>query len=363
MASLIALLYFGKIFFVTMIVAMVFAFILDPVVKLFMRLRVPRGVASFFTCSLALSTLYLGALAVYTQAAGLLEDLPAYSARINELVDDLALRLESAEKSMQTVVLPPRLRDRRPEVTPTPIPKKTAVPRRRSADPPEPPPVQEVRIKQERPPLVNSLYDYIRGFYDVILMASFVPFLVYFMLSWRDHVRRTFLQIFEGPQRMIVGKSYEGIANMTRGYVVGNFFLGLLLAAATTSVCFLCKLPYSLLAGPLSGFLSLIPYVGLPLAMIPPFFVALPVYSKLSAYLIIGSSVAFLHLLALNLLYPKVVGSRVHLNPLAVTIALMFWGTLWGGVGLVLGIPITAGIKAVCDNVRSLQGYGKLLGD
>ena len=43
-------------------------------------------------------------------------------------------------------------------------------------------------------------------------------------------------------------------------------------------------------------------------------------------YLILGTTVAFFHLLALNLLYPKLVGSRVHLNPLVVTVALMFWG-------------------------------------
>jgi len=65
----------------------------------------------------------------------------------------------------------------------------------------------------------------------------------------------------------------------------------------------------------------------------------------------------------LNLLYPKVVGSRVHLNPLVVTVALMGWATLWGAAGLMLAIPITAAIKAVCDNVESLQAYGKLLGD
>jgi predicted PurR-regulated permease PerM len=74
-------------------------------------------------------------------------------------------------------------------------------------------------------------------------------------------------------------------------------------------------------------------------------------------------SVAVLHLLALNLLYPKFVGSRVHLNPLVVTIALMFWGMLWGGIGLLLAIPMTAAFKAVCDNVVSLQAYGRLLGD
>jgi predicted PurR-regulated permease PerM len=114
---------------------------------------------------------------------------------------------------------------------------------------------------------------------------------------------------------------------------------------------------------PLSGFLSLVPYIGLPLAMIPPFFAALPVYNRLAPYLILGTVIAFLHMIALNLLYPKLVGSRVHMNPLAVTVALMFWGTLWGAIGLVLAIPVTAGLKAVFDNVQEWQPYGKLLGD
>jgi predicted PurR-regulated permease PerM len=41
----------------------------------------------------------------------------------------------------------------------------------------------------------------------------------------------------------------------------------------------------------------------------------------------------------------------------------MFWGMLWGGIGLVLAIPLTAAIKAVCDNVAGFEAYGKLLGD
>jgi predicted PurR-regulated permease PerM len=123
------------------------------------------------------------------------------------------------------------------------------------------------------------------------------------------------------------------------------------------------RLPYPLLIGPISGFLSLVPYIGVPLAVVPPMIAALPVYSTPTIYIVIAMVVTTVHLLALNLLYPKMVGSRVHLNPLAVTIALMFWGTVWGGIGLLLGIPITAGIKAVCDNVGSLKPYGKLLGD
>ena len=122
-------------------------------------------------------------------------------------------------------------------------------------------------------------------------------------------------------------------------------------------------LPYPLLAGPVSGFLSLVPYVGLPLALIPPAIVAIGGGHALGSFLIILFVIAMLHLIALNLLYPKIVGSRVHLNPLVVTVALMFWGFLWDAAGLLLAIPLTAALKAVCDNVKSLRPFGKFLGD
>lgn len=368
LAAVIGLLYYGRLFFITVTIAVILAFILDPLVEAFMRMRMPRGLASFFTCSLALLVVYVGALAFYTQGVGLLADLPTYSERINEIVDSAVARFEKTEESIFSLIVPRRLQggNRKAQViTSGPEAPATKSPaRRRSA---EPPPtttqVQEVRLSQESEPLINRLAPHFSAFYDVFLMASFVPFLVYFMLSWRDHMRRSFLQLFDGPDRMIAGKSWEGVADMARAYVVGNFILGLLLSAASSFIFWRANLPYPLLVGPVSAFLSIVPYVGMPLALIPPFFAALPIYNKVGAYLVIGSAVAFLHLLALNLLYPKLVGARVHLNPLAVTIALMFWGSLWGAAGLVLGIPITAGIKAVCDNVRELEPYGRLLGD
>jgi predicted PurR-regulated permease PerM len=118
-----------------------------------------------------------------------------------------------------------------------------------------------------------------------------------------------------------------------------------------------------MLAGPLSGFLSLVPYVGLPLALVPPLLVALPAFNSVSLYLLVIALVTGFHLLALNVLYPKLVGSRVHLNPLTVTFSLMFWGFLWDAPGLVLAIPLTAAFKAVCDNVKGLRQVGKFLGD
>ena len=150
---------------------------------------------------------------------------------------------------------------------------------------------------------------------------------------------------------------------MVRAFVIGNFLLGLLLSAASGLLFASVDLPYWLIVAPISGFLSLVPYIGLPMAMVPPLVAALPVSHEPTLYLFITVSVGVLHVLALNLFYPKFVGARVHLNPIVATIALMFWGMLWGAIGLLLAIPITAGIKAIFDHVDPLKPYGRLLGD
>ncbi len=363
-AAAVALLYYGRVFFITMVVAITIAFLLDPLVTPFLKLRMPRAVASFIVCSVALLLLYLLGLGLYTQFSGFVQELPTFSERMNELVDNVATRVDDVEKRTYQVVVPKRFQEAPPPVG---VPAPEVGRRRRGAKVVEPPlvPAQipEVRIHTEPTPLLTYVYGYVRSFYDVLLMASFVPFLVYFMLSWRDHMRRSFLYLFSGSERQVVGKSWQGVADMVRAYVIGNFILGLMLATISSSFFFAIRLPYWPLVGPLSGFLSLVPYVGLPMAMIPPLAVGLIIYNQPTIYVMIAVVVAVLHLIAMNLLYPKVVGSRVHLNPLVVTVALMFWGTIWGGIGLLLAIPITAGIKAVCDNVTSLHGYGRLLGD
>jgi predicted PurR-regulated permease PerM len=364
----VAALYLGRPFFVTMVIAVIIAFILDPFVQFFVRLMVPRGVASFLVCSIALALLYLFGLGVYWQAQALWEEMPVYGARMNELVDAFTAKMDSFEKSAYQMVMPKRAAQAQQQQAELTRQQAQQRARRRFADPvlPPPPPlgqVQEVRIRPDESPWITYLYANMRSLYTTLLMLSFVPFLVYFMLSWRDHIRRSFLNFFEGETKLSATKAWEGIANVARAYVLGNFILGVVLAVVS-SVCFYTwHLPYWPLVGILSGFLSLVPYAGLPLAIVPPLFAALPVYSTVGPYLMIATLVAFFHLLALNLLYPKMVGSRVHLNPLVVTVALMFWGTLWGGVGLVLAIPIVAGVKAVFDAVDSLGNYGRILGD
>jgi predicted PurR-regulated permease PerM len=358
----IALLYWARVFFITLVTAVAISFMLEPLVALLMRVRFPRALASFVVCSLALLAVYLLGLGAYTQVASLIDDYQQnYGQKVALAVQNVRTSIEEMEKRTYQLVIPAQQQKQQQQLNLSRQRKKKnaeSAPAAAATVPAAPEPRAPDRF-----PVTEFLYTRLGSLYQTLLMASFIPFLVYFMLSWRDHAHRSFLQFFEGDDRLIAARSLERIAELVRGFVVGNFVLGLFLASISSLIFWKMGLPYPLLTGPLSGFFSLVPYIGLPLALAPPLLVSLMVFERVSSYLLLASIVMLMHILALNLLYPKLVGRRVHLNPLVVTVALMFWGFLWDAPGLVLAIPLTAGIKAVCDNVSSLSVYGKFLGD
>lgn len=369
---IIAILYWARVVFITTITAVIVALILEPFVGILVRWRLPRSLATLMVGLFAAALMYFGAIATFNQISGLASDAPAFKDNLAAFIGRMTDRIQEIEDSSSHLLSPVR----KPEPAPTPPAAPAAEPRaatrnnRRQSGPvppvvPEPvvpAPIQEVRIHEEKNPIAE-IYGRLSSVYEFVLMASFVPFLVYFMLSWRDHIYHSFLRFFDGPDRVAVSRSLEGVAEMARAFVVGNFMIGVLLATVSWAVFAIIHVPYPLLAGILSGFLSLVPYAGMVLALLPPVLSIIAGGDTGTAVVIVLIIVLTLHLTAMNVLYPKIVGARVHLNPLVVTFSLMFFGFLWDAAGLLLAIPITAGIKAVCDNVAGLRSFGRFLGD
>jgi predicted PurR-regulated permease PerM len=104
------------------------------------------------------------------------------------------------------------------------------------------------------------------------------------------------------------------------------------------------------------------PYLGVILALVPPLAAGADKLHEGGAIAILVTVVG-LHLFAMNVLYPKVLGKRLQLNPLVVTIALLIWGWIWGAAGLVLAVPIMGVIKIICDHVTSLRAFGEWMGE
>lgn len=330
-----------------------------------MKLRAPRPAATAIVLGVAFVGVYVLGAMVWSQFATFAEDLPTYIAHVNEVWTRANEDIDRFEQRSIELLVPKNLRQQ--TQPPVQKPQDTSRRRRRPNTPTDtaalPPLIQEVRIHTDPKPAISIIYGYLSGYLHVLVMASFVPFLIYFMLSWRDHLNRSVLRLFHGEDRYRMGQAWTGIGDSTRAYVLGNFILWVFLSSISAITFFVLGVPYWPIIGPLSALCSLVPYVGLPLSVIPPVLAAIAIPNRLKIILVIVVVTAAFHVFAMNFLYAKIIGHRVRLNPLIVTVALMFWGLVWGGVGLLLAIPITAAIKAVCDNVESLEPYAKLLGD
>ncbi len=321
---------------VVLLVSILLAFILAPIVEFLQRFRLSRSLASLIPVLLLLTIVGGITYASYNQAASFVHNLPKYSVQIREEIARLRQKAERIESRIEGA--------------------------------PEPPPSQDARRGGTQFTFGNASNwtDLVtRGFGSVsqaLLAASFVPFLVYFMLSWQQHARSATVMLFPLEDRHTAYVTIGLIAKMMRSFMVGNLLIGLFMSAVGTLVFALLHLPFFYFVGPISGFLSLIPYLGVVLAVIPPLIVGIGQIGSGDAIVIVVTVFA-LHLFSLNVLYPKFLGSRVQLNPLTVTISLLFWGWLWGAMGLVLAVPVTGAMKIIFDHVQPLKPYGVWLGE
>ena len=323
--TIILLCYYGELVLAVMLISVLVAFILAPVVDFLQFFRLPRGVAAFVAVLLLVAGFGGVFYFSFNQGATLVHDLPKYAGQVREEV----MRFRKSAEDFEVLTSE-----------------------------------EEKGVVKVRP--ATDWTDILtRGFGSVgtaVLAGSFVPFLAYFMLTWQEHVRSATVMLFPMKNRHIAYVTLGLISAMIRTFMVGNLLIGLMAGLASTAVFGLLHVPFFYFAGFLSGFLSLIPYLGILLALVPPIFVGLG-HLDFQGVLMIFLAVFTIHLIAVNVLYPKFLGNRLQLNPLAVTMGLLVWGALWGGIGLVLAIPITAAMKIVFDHVESLKSYGTWLGE
>ena len=155
----------------------------------------------------------------------------------------------------------------------------------------------------------------------------------------------------------------SNVTRMVRGFVFGNLVIGAVMGAVTIAVLYVVHLQDAALIGAVSGYLNLVPFVGVILAAILPMGAALFQYHPLSQVTLILFTVATLHMVAGNLLIPRVIGRRVSISPVAATVGILFWGWLWGLIGVLLAVPLTAFVKIVSDAHPSLDKIASLLAE
>jgi len=129
-----------------------------------------------------------------------------------------------------------------------------------------------------------------------------------------------------------------------RRYVVITTQLGAFTGLAATILLLILGVDLPLLWGVLTFLLSFVPTVGIFLAMIPPFLLALLEFGLAKALLVV---VGFLLIDAVveNVAKPKFLGESLDMAPVVIILSLIFWAAVLGPVGALLAVPLTMAVK------------------
>jgi predicted PurR-regulated permease PerM len=330
-AAVLTVCYLAKLVIIAVLVSILLAFVLEPFVRALSRIRIPRQLAAALAVALAVVAFYSAAFEFYNRAVDFAAALPKSTVQIRQALTSFRRQAQQLQRATETILPDPREQGR----------------------------ILTVRQQTAWSELLT------RGFVsvsDLVFVVSCIPFLVYFMLTWHDHARNATVALFRPEHREQAYVTLGQIAAMIRSFIIGNVLIGVLLAGASMLAFAMLGLPYPFLIGAISGVVSLVPYAGVVLAVIPPVLAGIGQIGGSDLAAIVLTAIA-LHVVAINVLYPKLLGRRLQLNPLVVTLSLLGWGWLWGAMGLILAVPITGAMKIIFDHVDPLRPYGAWMGE
>jgi predicted PurR-regulated permease PerM len=327
----IAFCYFASTILMTLIVAVLMAYFLDPVVTWMESWHMPRALGSLIVVLVTLALIAVLGWTLVDRVDQFGQDWPQYRQPLRSSILVVEQRLSSLEARVS-------------EITPGAQPG------------------QQIVEVAESHPVRSAILARLGSLEAFLLSATFVPFLLFFMLAGKRQVWHATMQLFPPDQRTQVKEALSDVTQVLRGYLVGTALVGLVLVIASWLFFWIMGLDFPFLTGLVSGLCNLVPYLGVVLSWIPPLLIGLKQYHTIGPFLGMFAVLTLFHLVTANLLIPALVGWRVRLNALALTVSLFFWGWMWGPIGLLLAIPITAVLKVICDHVEKLQPVGRWLG-
>jgi predicted PurR-regulated permease PerM len=197
------------------------------------------------------------------------------------------------------------------------------------------------------------------GFISSVLL---MPLFIFFMLSYRQFFRRFLHQVTKSENKD-VDEILIKIHNVTRNYLMGMVIVMGIVAVLNTIGLMFIGVPYAIFFALLASLLMVVPYFGVFIGSLLPTVMALVTFNSPWPALAVAGWMWGVQILEGNFITPKLVGSKVSINPFTAIISLILMGQIWGLAGLVLAIPYVAILKIILDAIPATQAYGMLLGE
>lgn len=346
-AATMFLLQWAQQAFIPIVLSILISYALEPIVTLFVRIRLPRAAAAALVVAMAGGTIGYGIYSLSDDATAIVAQLPDAAQRLRRIVQRNGSNgspIEQVQRAAQEL-------------------QKTAD----QATPDNPAAKGVTRVQIEEPAI--NVRDYISwGSANLVAFvgqATLVFFFVFFLLASGDLFKRKLVKL-AGPsleKKKITVQILDEINRQIARFLFVRVVTSLVVGVATWLAFWWIGLEQAAFWGAAAGIFNSIPYFG-------PVIVAAA--TAVVAFLQFGTLAMTAYVSGVSLLITSVEGWLVtpwltsrtaQTNEVAIFVGLIFWSFVWGIWGTLLAVPMLVAVKAYCDHIDDLKPVGELLGE
>ncbi|CAD7053741.1 AI-2E family transporter [Pseudorhizobium halotolerans] len=325
------ILYVAKDVLLPLAIAVLLTFALAPITSRLRKLGLPRTLAVIITVVLAFVVLVVFALIVAGQVAEVAQNVAAYQSniigkiralqesgsdnglvrRIMSVVENVGRELNNADEDG--------------------VGQEALVPTRE--------PLLVEIFAPNRP--IETLTSLISPLIGPIASLGLVVVVVIFMLLEREELRDRLIRLVGYGDLHRTTEALQEAGRRVGQYLLTQLLINCAYGIPLALALWVVGIPNAILWGMLAIVLRFVPYIGPALSTVLPLFLAFAVDPGWGLVLWVAGIFIVLELTSNNIIEPWLYGSRTGLSPLAIIVAAIFWGWLWGPVGLVLSTPLT----------------------
>jgi predicted PurR-regulated permease PerM len=322
-----------------LLLGVLIAMALAPLVRGLSRL-IPRGIAA--------AIVVIAIAGAFSATAWALSDeVAVFSRRLPDIVREVRSAIQSASPRQSL------LRQLQQAVSEL---EKTAAP----AKPGDATPVTIVETVDVQQQMVSGA----RSVGNYLSTAILLLFLLYFLLSEGEMFKEKLVKLSGErlSQKKVTVQMIDEIITQIGRFVFYQFWSGLLVGVVTWLAFMWLGVRYAALWGVAAGVLNCIPYFGPTIIMVASSAAALLQFRSASMVALVALTSVAITAVEGFLLAPLALGRAASVNSVAIFVAVMFWGWMWGPIGLILAVPVLMIVKTVADHVESLSSISELLG-
>jgi len=224
-------------------------------------------------------------------------------------------------------------------------------------------PVMAVRVVEIPPSPINQISTWLGPLVGPLATAGMVVVLVIFFLLGREDLRNRLIQLFGRSHLHATTEAFNDAASRVSRYLRMQLLVNSSYGVAVAIGLAVIGLPNAFLWGVLGLCLRFLPYIGPWLSAVMPIFLSLAIFTGWTVPLLTIGLFLVLELVVNNVIEPLAYGSSIGVSTVGIIIAAIFWTWMWGPVGLVLAVPLTVCLIVMGHYIPPLRFISVLFGD